>query len=393
MATLHSLNALRVIAEFFVVRQHIMPLHIGMDMFVRDLMSFFFVLSGFVLMYTYYDRKFGSKQDILDFWYGRAWKLYPTYLVCLTFQIPLVFMSAMDLPNKCVYDVVCPALQPFFLNCWAGCGILFIINSPSWYLSVLVWFWLAFPVFKDYIFNLFLRRHLAKMVVISILWTALIVPFHEYDVFTLCTLPLLRLGEFLIGCGCACSVKGQDANNIRIVTRIPAMVSVVYFALFHGLLSFPHPFESLCLHADIHTATECSVWRKSVWIPSSTPCRTVFDKYFNTHALLWAAIIHYVASLEVKQSTGFLTQFLGHGIFKTLSTFSIAVYLGHMDMKYFLIGVPDLIFGWGDIWTYDLLILCVYAMCYLLHITIQVGGGLCSRCRRPLTEAPTSDSP
>jgi len=390
MAILHSLNALRVIAEFFVVRHHIVHFQLGMDMFVSDLMSFFFVLSGFVLMYTHYDRKFSSRQDIFNFWYGRLTKMYPTYLTCLLFRLHLVFIIALDFPDRCVFELICPLLQFFFLNNWVGCGIRFITNVQSWYLSTLVWFWLVFPVSKEFIKNLFSIRPTLKMIVISVLSTALIYPFSDNYIFTLCPFPLFRVGEFLIGCGCACIVKERNDDDTRVITRIPAALSVVYLALLYGLLSFRHPFNDLCLHAEIETS-ECIMWQKSVWIPMTTPCRMGFQKYFNKHALLWAVIIHFVSCMEKAKSTGFLMQLLNHDIFKTLSQFSIELYLGHIDMNHILNFVP-VIFGWGNIWTYDLLILCVYAMCYLLHVIIHKVVGICSWCRRQQADPVTTES-
>ncbi len=68
--TLHSINALRVIAECIVVRFHVFVEGVGMDMFVRDLMSFFFVLSGFVMMYSHHKSSFVTFEQKRSFGLG-----------------------------------------------------------------------------------------------------------------------------------------------------------------------------------------------------------------------------------------------------------------------------------------------------------------------------------
>ncbi len=86
-------------------------------------------------------------------------------------------------------------------------------------------------------------------------------------------------------------------------------------------------------------------------------------------------------------------QSLKHSIFETLNKFSVELYLGHIDMSYILQFVPGEILGWGRIWTYDLLVLCVYAMCYLLHVMIHRGGEICSRFLQQRAYTVAANSP
>ena len=82
---LHSLNAVRVLAEFWVVHQHLahfcgggMPMVV--DLLTRDLMCFFFVLSGFVMTYAHRDDDFSTWKATTQFGWRRFSKVYPVFL-------------------------------------------------------------------------------------------------------------------------------------------------------------------------------------------------------------------------------------------------------------------------------------------------------------------------
>src|SRR5579864_7801332 len=53
--------------------------------------SFFFVLSGFILVYTYAGRQFSAA----EFWRARFARTYPAYLFSLLFTAPFFFYVAL----------------------------------------------------------------------------------------------------------------------------------------------------------------------------------------------------------------------------------------------------------------------------------------------------------
>ncbi len=61
---LHTINAMRVLAEYWVVRHHCLvkrrPAKLDMGPIGDDIMSFFFVMSGFVVMYRHEKTDFSS---------------------------------------------------------------------------------------------------------------------------------------------------------------------------------------------------------------------------------------------------------------------------------------------------------------------------------------------
>jgi peptidoglycan/LPS O-acetylase OafA/YrhL len=90
--TLHTLNAARVIAEYVVVHAHLSTLFDANGLFTvecaKSLMSFFFVLSGFVAMYCNMDVDFSNTSNALDYIKRRFKKTYPFYLTMILVDLP-----------------------------------------------------------------------------------------------------------------------------------------------------------------------------------------------------------------------------------------------------------------------------------------------------------------
>lgn len=59
--------------------------------------SFFFVLSGFVLAYIYLDRKKESSLDFRRFWVARFARIYPLYLFALIVSLPALVTKFSEL--------------------------------------------------------------------------------------------------------------------------------------------------------------------------------------------------------------------------------------------------------------------------------------------------------
>ena len=368
MKTLHSINAMRVIAEYIVVRYHLFVEGVGMDMFMRDLMSFFFVLSGFVMMHSHHKRSFVTFEQKKEFWFGRLKKIYPAYILNLSFYIPTLFVIAFQ-NNHCMYRLYCPLMQIFFLNSWAGCGIGYTINPVCWYIGTLSWLWFLFP-FIHIMLRMVLDQYVwFKIICINIMSVLFIIPFREYEMFSICTLPVLRIGEFIIGCGVSFALEQQEFECMNFLKWLPFIFSLVYFSVVYTVLALPHDKDWLCLHENMQSYT-CRSWQKSEWVEESPPCHVLWDKYFNKHAILWAAIIYTIASAEKCSQHGVLIRALNHDIFKTLSSFSISVYLGHASIKIALDSITDFI-GYHHFWYNDSTLFTTYMLCYVLHLLNQ----------------------
>lgn len=108
--------------------------------------GFFFLLSGFILSYTYYYR--GSRVDIGKFWGARFARVYPIYVVGLLIAAPLVLLSLFQrlepadaIGTAAIGGVLATSLlqawHPVFATLW---------NGPGWSLSVEAFFYAIFPL-------------------------------------------------------------------------------------------------------------------------------------------------------------------------------------------------------------------------------------------------------
>jgi peptidoglycan/LPS O-acetylase OafA/YrhL len=383
MPTLHSVNALRVMAEYFVVRYHIFAGSVGMDMFVGDLMSFFFVLSGFVMMHTHYTDSFVTVEQKLDFWIGRWKKIFPAFILNMSFYIPTLIISAVYGTTKCPLDFYCPLMQIFLLSGWAGCGVYHTVNALNWYLITLAWLWWGFPFLHAALCTWFVKFVWIKILSINILSTGILYFFSGYNIFTICAVPVLRLGEFIIGCAVACLLKQTNIGSFSVNTWTPvAVIFLIYICCIYTLLALPHDMPWLCMNEE-RIDVLCRLWHKSEWTEKQPPCMIVWDKYFNKHAILWAAVIYTTASAE--RENNIIMKVLGHDIFKTLSSFSLSLYLGHTSVSNALSMLTDAI-GWFNFWHEDALLIVVYLLCYVLHLLTNRLSSLLFKPRYEFTQ-------
>ena len=110
--------------------------------------TFFFVLSGFILAYVYSgeDVKAASPKTARTFWAARAGRILPAYIVGLAIALPAFAYSAL-ISKILPMDVFVPSivLVPLLLQSFwppvAGAW-----NAPAWSLSVEMVFYAFFPV-------------------------------------------------------------------------------------------------------------------------------------------------------------------------------------------------------------------------------------------------------
>lgn len=107
---------------------------------------FFFVLSGFILTYTYARSTAAGGLDARQFWLARIARIYPVYVVSLLLSAPLFWSGAGERPPE-------PSPLTAGLQAGAVVGLVqswipawaFAWNGPAWSLSVEAFFYAAFP--------------------------------------------------------------------------------------------------------------------------------------------------------------------------------------------------------------------------------------------------------
>ena len=104
--------------------------------------SFFILLSGFVLAYNYSSRARAGKLDRVRFWKARFTRLYPIYLLSLLLSWRMVPRSTAPTPTPCSGPAWCSRHCCFR----AGCPLLAtFLNTPAWTMSAESFFYVIFP--------------------------------------------------------------------------------------------------------------------------------------------------------------------------------------------------------------------------------------------------------
>jgi peptidoglycan/LPS O-acetylase OafA/YrhL len=181
--------------------------------------SFFFVLSGFILVYTYADRPISAS----EFWRARVARIYPAYLFSLLFTAPFFFYVMLKLKPAPIPFMVWPqnhlaasiALVPTLLQSWVP-GAALAWNPPAWSLSDEAFFYLLFPALIVWL----ARRSKMWMPIALLCWVVslgLTVGYvalkpdgvsyvNDDSYFTFLSVlkfnPLVRFPEFLLGACC-----------------------------------------------------------------------------------------------------------------------------------------------------------------------------------------------
>lgn len=226
------LTGLRFLAAFYVFIFHI-NLRQSFDFLNESLLSIisqgavgvniFFVLSGFILFYTYYDKPVNFSEFILK----RLAKIYPVYLA--GFIICFLLVKIMHIKVTNFFEILIMNLLMFqsylpkFAQEWYGSG--------SWSISTEFFFYLCFPVFLHFILKfskkklmLFLALTFLCSILPGILFNLKIINFGLSYAF-----PPSRIWEFISGMLTAALVfkHGVRINNILIF--IILLFSIIFF--------------------------------------------------------------------------------------------------------------------------------------------------------------------
>lgn len=205
---LDSLTSLRFFAAFGVVLYHCAlfmpdiwwPFH-AVVQYGHVGVTFFFVLSGFVL--TWSRREGESRQN---FYWRRFARVWPSHFLTTLLAIPVVILV-----GEPVLWVALPAVL-LMLHAWMPPGDWhYAFNGPSWSLSAEAFFYALFPFLIGIAsWGTHRLKHLG-IVVLALLvgggiGTALVFPPFTWG-FLLGVNPAYRIGEFLLGIVVALAVE------------------------------------------------------------------------------------------------------------------------------------------------------------------------------------------
>jgi peptidoglycan/LPS O-acetylase OafA/YrhL len=189
--------------------------------------AFFFLLSGFILTYSYAGQ-IGSTGDRRRFWEARFARMYPVYLLSLVANWP--FRGSMTTGTHAAVLVALQAWnpwKPYLAQAW---------NFPAWTLSVEAFFYLCFPAALPLCARLSRRWQAALAVALIAIIVLCHTPIRLEDLSPAwraalgwLPIPVVRLPEFLLGILLAQRFMqgAAKSNSWRIAGYLLAAVAVL----------------------------------------------------------------------------------------------------------------------------------------------------------------------
>jgi len=139
--------------------------------------SFFILLSGFVLAYNYSGKAREGKLDKVRFWEARFTRLYPIYFLSLLLAWEMVPAErGAHTPGMFLTGM---ALTPLLLQGWIP-QIATFLNTPAWTMSAESFFYFLFPWMARWKRPQRVGTHLAKM---GGVWLLGLIPGTLYVIF------------------------------------------------------------------------------------------------------------------------------------------------------------------------------------------------------------------
>jgi peptidoglycan/LPS O-acetylase OafA/YrhL len=162
---LNALTGLRCFAAINIVLFHFSnPQWFGWLAPVVDAgyvsVSYFILLSGFVLAYNYADRARTGELDRVRFWKARFTRIYPIYLLSLLLSLGTLATEYATHTHEMYWAGV--VLTPLLLQGWIP-AIATFLNTPAWTMSAEAFYYALFPWLAGWKRPERVAPHLAKM--------------------------------------------------------------------------------------------------------------------------------------------------------------------------------------------------------------------------------------
>ncbi|WP_162249812.1 MULTISPECIES: acyltransferase family protein [unclassified Nocardioides] len=206
-----ELTSLRFVAAILVFAYHAEHLGlVGTSMFSWGYngVSFFFILSGFVLTLSH-----RTERSNREFYFRRFARIFPVYFAVLVFAVVIEMLGILD-PRPSVWQVV---IHLFALQSWSPSdGMIFAVNGVDWSISTEFAFYAAFPL----VFLVLHRQRPGVVKVVTIAWVAacalLYVGFAAFGFTAQAYVnPLIRSSEFIVGIFLALMILSWSDVRVR----------------------------------------------------------------------------------------------------------------------------------------------------------------------------------
>ncbi len=334
-----SLTALRFLAAFYVSVFHVHNFS-GIDLGLLNTflsngylaVDFFFILSGFILAYTYApsfaEKTFSYKTFIIK----RVARIYPVHLVCLFLMIGVYAISNaaayhLDRHPGGAYNFT---LNIVMLHAW-GLNNHLTYNEPSWSISAEFFAYIIFPICILCALRLRpLRALMAGLAIFVLLYAILLIGaginLNEYHPAT----SLLRVvSEFFIGVALFLFFKNYKLGTAPIKYIAGFTATLIFMLLNKGLdfLCVPVFAALIYLYAESGRQGLRSVFDHKAF----KYLGRISYSFYMVHYVVWVGFLHvflgnYMGLMSAELSQTHILFYLG---LTTILFFPVAIVMHH----------------------------------------------------------------
>lgn len=219
-----SLQTLRGIAFLGIA-----SFHCGLSLFGPLSVSIFFVMSGFLMMYSYMNKPIEcSLKNNVIFSLRKIKKLYPLYLIT-TLAMVIIHKS---------FSLKILAIDLLLVQSWIpNPDVYYSLNGVAWFFSDMLFIYMMFPLIKKGI-NKYKEKKNAVIVLIGIILAlssvtvlSRIIGEKYASTSTVCTwieyvFPVTRLGDFAAGCNLGYIFVNSKNNYSKFKASVLELVAV-----------------------------------------------------------------------------------------------------------------------------------------------------------------------
>jgi peptidoglycan/LPS O-acetylase OafA/YrhL len=347
--TFPALNGLRFLAAFAVVIFHYSPrvdVYTRLNDFVKNMIdqgpcavSFFFILSGFLLGYR--NLAGSSHQDkASDFYWSRFVRLYPVYLLAFLLFLPVAAQRYPPNPppgaegnHTFIFSAVLSCLM---LQSWTPLAQAW--NGPSWSLSVEAFLYFVFPFVALRASKLSRLQATALFVGswlvpsgLAIAYVAHWIPDRTWHLY-LTNDPLLWTPLFLMGICASRMVSGWKnlpERNAQVIWALGCL------ALILICLSWPHRWNDVLVTGGIAPLLAAIILfctRPSCWIARVLGARSLSKLGEASYAIYilqaplwhyWQPFTNYLRHAPLQTNVVAPWQFAGFVVFLVLASMGV----------------------------------------------------------------------
>lgn len=267
--------------------------HLGVD--------FFFLLSGFILAYSYLASDGTLRGSKRAFWVARIARIYPVYLLGLVLGL---WPFYLDVNRDSAQVVVSGILHVTMLHSWIPIGLDW--NQPSWSLGVEATFYLLFPCILPLAARL-PRRNLWALAIVSwLLFVAMnlgllaltndglphmVVPWRDLVRYE----PLVSMPEFIGGMALGLLFTRNGGAGIRWLPRLRGwafdFLILVLLALLIGIMTIT--FKSKLYDSAVDIGAPAVMPFLAMLILLLACQRGMFARLLSTPVMVWLGEISY----------------------------------------------------------------------------------------------------